>query len=264
MDVSVPHIPGSTGLRRKLRLSLAGDSFLERARSTTFALLGMIAAVGLVMVSLALHQEWPVLGGSPIPHGATESGAVHIARGVALADLGEPSPSRAIGPGFVASKGGGGAKENGSSNRGAQPEQGVTESDPLGSEPSPQPAPAEPEPVAPPVAEQPVESPPPATSPASSPVRTAASAVNKVVSAVGNPEGSGSGGSRGKSTTTGHGGERSTSPASPAPLGDYGGSASHGSSGSTPSEGSGNSESGREQDSGSDHGSPSEHGHSGH
>ncbi len=49
------------------RPSLLGGSMLERARSTTFALLGATAALGLAMVALALNQSWPLVAGSAIP-----------------------------------------------------------------------------------------------------------------------------------------------------------------------------------------------------
>ena len=66
MDVLVLHVRGQS-LREKLNMSFAGDSILDRARSTTFALLGTIVAVGLAIVALAVHQDWPLLGDSPIP-----------------------------------------------------------------------------------------------------------------------------------------------------------------------------------------------------
>lgn len=49
------------------RPSLLGGGLLERARSTTLALLGVTAAVGLAMVALALNQGWPLVAGSAIP-----------------------------------------------------------------------------------------------------------------------------------------------------------------------------------------------------
>lgn len=46
---------------------LLGVGLLERARSTTLALLGVTAAVGLGMVAVALNQSWPLIEGSPLP-----------------------------------------------------------------------------------------------------------------------------------------------------------------------------------------------------
>jgi hypothetical protein len=50
------------------RPSVLGNGLLERARSTSLALLGLTAAVGLTMVALALNQGWPLIAGGPIPH----------------------------------------------------------------------------------------------------------------------------------------------------------------------------------------------------
>jgi len=44
-----------------------GGGLLERARSTTLALLGATTAVGLAMVALALNQSWPLIPDSPLP-----------------------------------------------------------------------------------------------------------------------------------------------------------------------------------------------------
>lgn len=48
-------------------MSILGSGLLERARSTSLALLGLTAALGLGMVALALNQSLPLLPGSPIP-----------------------------------------------------------------------------------------------------------------------------------------------------------------------------------------------------
>lgn len=47
--------------------SFLGDGILERARSTSLALLGLAAAVGLGTIALAINQDWPLIAGSPIP-----------------------------------------------------------------------------------------------------------------------------------------------------------------------------------------------------
>jgi hypothetical protein len=44
-----------------------GDGLLDRARSTSFALLCIPAGLGLTLVAFALTQGWPVVPGSPIP-----------------------------------------------------------------------------------------------------------------------------------------------------------------------------------------------------
>lgn len=66
MDVAVD---GNRGRRPRLavKLSFMGEGLLDRARSTTLALLGGVAAIGLVAVGLALNQGWPLLPDSPLP-----------------------------------------------------------------------------------------------------------------------------------------------------------------------------------------------------
>lgn len=56
-----------SGLRSKARFSVLGDGLLDRTRSTTFALLGMTAAVGLAMIAVALQGNWPLIEGSRVP-----------------------------------------------------------------------------------------------------------------------------------------------------------------------------------------------------
>jgi len=73
--------PGKPRLRIPARPSVLGSGLLERARSTTFALLGVTAAFGLAIVALALNQSWPVVAGSPIPGipaGDEEVGAAKV------------------------------------------------------------------------------------------------------------------------------------------------------------------------------------------
>lgn len=66
-----------TASRETIWPSLLGNGLLERARSTTLALLGLTAAVGLGFIFLALNQDWPLIAGAPIP------GASHQAVGKA-------------------------------------------------------------------------------------------------------------------------------------------------------------------------------------
>jgi hypothetical protein len=67
MDVAVHYKRQQRRLRSAPRASVLGEGLLERARSTSLALLGLTAAVGLAMVALALNQGWPLIAGAPIP-----------------------------------------------------------------------------------------------------------------------------------------------------------------------------------------------------
>ncbi|HMJ73256.1 MAG TPA: hypothetical protein VK471_07845 [Solirubrobacterales bacterium] len=67
MGVSVLSKHGQRSLRSVARASVLGDGLLERTRSTSLALLGVTAAIGLAMVALALNQDWPLIAGAPIP-----------------------------------------------------------------------------------------------------------------------------------------------------------------------------------------------------
>ena len=67
MDVSVLSKDGKRSLRSAARASVLGNGLLERTRSTSLALLGFTAAIGLAMVALALNQGWPLIAGAPIP-----------------------------------------------------------------------------------------------------------------------------------------------------------------------------------------------------
>lgn len=53
--------------RLKARPSFAGTGLLERMRSTTFALLGITAAMGLGLVAVVSQQGWPLLPAAPLP-----------------------------------------------------------------------------------------------------------------------------------------------------------------------------------------------------
>jgi hypothetical protein len=56
--------------------SVAGDSLMERMRSTTFALLGLATAVGLGLVAFVSYQGWSGVLTSPIPSLPVERHAV--------------------------------------------------------------------------------------------------------------------------------------------------------------------------------------------
>jgi hypothetical protein len=66
MVVSVRHMLG-TLLSRIARGNILGDSLLVRARTTSFALLGATAAVGLSVIAIALQENWPLVAGTPPP-----------------------------------------------------------------------------------------------------------------------------------------------------------------------------------------------------
>lgn len=68
MSVEVLLKPRQT-LRRSARLGagLAGDGLLIRLRSTTIAMLGVVAAVGLALVAVALQAGWPSVLSGPLP-----------------------------------------------------------------------------------------------------------------------------------------------------------------------------------------------------
>lgn len=84
MDVTVDPTPGNRGWRAELRFSFAGDSFIDRARSTTLALLGLSAAVGLAIVAIALNQEWPLVAGTAVPMAPGDLAEGRVAPAVAL------------------------------------------------------------------------------------------------------------------------------------------------------------------------------------
>jgi hypothetical protein len=67
MAVEVRSKPAQPRPRRRSRFSLLGDGLLERTRSTILGLLGMIAAVGLGVIAVALPGDWPLVAGSPVP-----------------------------------------------------------------------------------------------------------------------------------------------------------------------------------------------------
>ncbi len=81
MLVQVHHKREQRRLRSSARFSVLGDGLLERARSTTFALLGAVAAVGLAMIAVALQEDWPLIAGSPVPRAP----ALHASVGRATA-----------------------------------------------------------------------------------------------------------------------------------------------------------------------------------
>jgi hypothetical protein len=72
--------------------SILGNGLLERVRSTSLALLGATAAVGLAIVAVALNQGWPLVAGSSVPPLPRQARAVGAATVVARAPAaGSPS-----------------------------------------------------------------------------------------------------------------------------------------------------------------------------
>jgi hypothetical protein len=109
---------GKTLLRRPRRISLAGDGLLERMRSTTFALLGITAAMALGLVAIAAQQVWPELPFSPLPGPAAKHGEIHNALVVAQPGgnkIGSAQPAGRSGAAAVAGPGdGAGTDKSGS------------------------------------------------------------------------------------------------------------------------------------------------------
>jgi hypothetical protein len=79
---------GQRLLQRIAGVSVFGDGLLERARSTSLALLGGIAATGLAIVAFALQLGWPIGADRPLPSAPQKRQAVGA--GVAVA----ATPSR--------------------------------------------------------------------------------------------------------------------------------------------------------------------------
>lgn len=76
---------GQHGLRPIGGPSILGNGLLERVRSTSLALLGATAAVGLAIVAVALNQGWPLVAGSSVPPLPRQARAVGAATVVARA-----------------------------------------------------------------------------------------------------------------------------------------------------------------------------------
>jgi len=67
MAVAVIHKRLQPGPHRPALPSLLGDGLPERLRSTSIALLGIIAAVGLGIVGFALQIGFPLIANAPLP-----------------------------------------------------------------------------------------------------------------------------------------------------------------------------------------------------
>jgi hypothetical protein len=118
MDVPVRFNSGHRWRRAAKKPSVLGGGLLERARSTTLALLGATTAVGLAMVGLALNQSWPLIADSPLPVTPPRHEAVGKATvaAEAIADVPDSLPARAGG-----SRGSGSARSASGGDSGAAP-----------------------------------------------------------------------------------------------------------------------------------------------
>jgi hypothetical protein len=154
---------------------LLGDKLLDRLRSATFAMLGAITAIGLILVALVLQQGWPSVFGGPLPgfsNGPPADEAVSAATGISAGGAASAPQS---GVGDAPPRSGSGRGSDSAGSRGARGAHDVVAATPVSSSPA-DPAPvieASPEPQAPlPAAEPPPVSTPPATSapPAGAPV----------------------------------------------------------------------------------------------
>ena len=88
--------------------SIAGDGLQERLRSSTFALTGLAAAVGLVLVGLAYNQDWPDFVDSPLPQMGVQrvGGAIVVGEpGRQSARSEHPVAGPAVGGGAGAARG---------------------------------------------------------------------------------------------------------------------------------------------------------------
>lgn len=116
--------------------SFAGTGLLERMRSTTFAILGITAAMCLGLVAIVSQQGFPVLPALPIPGLSTEREQVHEGR------IAAQRPSPALGTAVEASvvrgaaSGGGGEPER----SGSSDSSGVSGSRQLATAPVPVPS----------------------------------------------------------------------------------------------------------------------------
>jgi hypothetical protein len=174
MDVPVHFKPGKRWLRPPRKPSVLGGGLLERARSTTLALLGVTTAVGLATVALALNQSWPLLADSPIPAAPSRGEAIGKATVAAQATVkaaGARLADVATAPRSNSSRAAGGGETGGAQ---------VPQVPEVGSAPSPSAelvvapsAPAEPQGDAPPRRGKPTPAPPPAGTTPQSPAPTA-------------------------------------------------------------------------------------------
>lgn len=145
---------------------LLGDKLLDRLRSVTFAMLGAITAIGLILVALVLQQGWPSVLGGPLPGFSSAPPAEEAVSAATGIPAGGAASTRDRGPGTAAPRSGSGERDPAGS-RESGGAHGVVTAIPVSA------APADPTPVAeaapeaepPPAAEPPVSAPPAAPAP---------------------------------------------------------------------------------------------------
>jgi hypothetical protein len=211
--------------------SVGGAGLRERLRSTTFALLGAVTAVGLVLVGIAYNQGWPEFVNSPIPslrsEGVADARVAADAVGPA-APANNPSSAAAPAPGQ-----GGHPSENGrkpgsdgtaQQTSAAAPENQVQVSAPSGQggldvpPPSTGPPPTAPAAADPPATVGAPPAPSPAQTPAPSPPPSPATTSPPVAPPAGVASGPGKGKAKGHEKNGGPAQPASSPPPAPAPV----------------------------------------------
>jgi hypothetical protein len=104
MVVAVLHARILRLLQSVGRISVFGDGVLERARSTSLALLGTIAAIGLAIVAFALQLGWPIGTDGPLPNAPREERQA-VGSAVAVAAVPSRPPAARRNRGGGASRG---------------------------------------------------------------------------------------------------------------------------------------------------------------
>ena len=139
-----PHLP-----------SLVGTGWVERMRSTSFALLGLTAAAGLAMVAVVSQLGFPLLAPAPLPsspeQGSSVAKAISLGQGGALAPTAiDGRPTATVVTPSAGGKGSGDRRQAAVSQPtevGSPPQQGAGGEPAAGEPPSEESAPA-PEPSA--------------------------------------------------------------------------------------------------------------------
>lgn len=225
MDVSVLSKRRQRSRLSAFRAGVLGNGLLERTRSTSLALLGLTAAIGLAMVALALNQGWPLIAGAPIPGVGGEHRALDDATVVATG--GPPGAPPVLFPGTSDVLGSVGAPSAPSRSGGEAPQvakaPGITHlvaatPGPAGENPPDSDAP---QPV--PVAQQPAPESTPAPAPAPEPDVASVPVSSPSPVSSGTPESPASSGAPGGDEAEGSGGN----PGAGTPVDDEGEAESH-------------------------------------
>jgi hypothetical protein len=129
-----------------LMVFMLGDKLLDRLRSATFAMLGLVTAVGLVLVALVLQQGWPSVFGGPLPGFPNKPPADEIASAVPGSSGGGAALTPQFGVGVAPLRAGSVSDGNGfNGSRGQQGSDQVAASAPVTSSPGPAPSETAPE-----------------------------------------------------------------------------------------------------------------------